>query len=402
MRLVLERVGNIKRAMVHIDSVTTLAGPNNSGKTTIAKALDALLTPLVDLGSRVHEKRRQSLVSSVEEWLSASFSHPMRSNLSQQLTNTIFDAFATDHSFTVDGLWLAEQLDDGTKEKIRRSKRGEEALAAINMVLRRGDEEYRDFIFAQELYHHFKGQVTSFGSKEPSVVELVDMCTLTIGAHHAIRTDLGNGGQDVQSVVYLPASRLLHDDASLATKRLYDQLSKPPIFGDRNLTLEAYESTRRNIQVFNTMIDELIGGKLVHTANTLAFVETAHPFEKINLGNVASGMLSFAYLAKLIENGTLRRNSVLIIDEPEMNLHPEWQIQFADLLVLLHKELHVISLLISHSPYFIRAVERSLAQHEIKGSFYRMRREEGSLLCDDVTDDLKSVYNDLYRPFEEL
>ena len=62
MRLVLERVGNIKRAMGNIDSVTTLAGPNNSGKTTMAKVLDALLTPLVDLGSRVTENRRQSLV----------------------------------------------------------------------------------------------------------------------------------------------------------------------------------------------------------------------------------------------------------------------------------------------------------------------------------------------------
>lgn len=405
MRLVLKRVGNIKEAMICIDSVTTLAGPNNSGKTTVAKALDALLVPMIDLEALVHEKRTQSLASCLEDWLNASFGPARHPEASTFLLKRIIDAYAKEQSFTVAASWMMTQLDVsglGIEQKIRSSKRDEEAVAAINAAMRRDDYEYRNFIFTQQLYHHFQDQVSTFAGEGPSSIELVDYCRLSIDRHNMVESQVGRGEEDIQSVVYMPASRFFGDDQVWVNARFYGQLNKPPILSDREVTLETYESTRRNVQTFNTMVEEIIGGKLVHHANTLAFVETSHPAEKIHLGNVASGVLSFAYLAKLIENGILRRNSILIIDEPEMNLHPEWQILFADLLVRLYKELQVISLLISHSPYFIRAIECGLAQQEIKGTFYLMKRDGASSSCEEVTDDLQAIYRELYRPFEEL
>lgn len=405
MRLALKRVGNIKEAMICIDSVTTLAGPNNSGKTTVAKALDALLVPMIDLEALVQEKRAQSLASCLEDWLNALFGQKRHPEDSPFLLRKINDAYAKEQTFTVDSYWLIVQLamsDLIADQSIPFNQRAEDAVEAINAILRRDDQEYRNFIFAQQLYHHFQDQVSTFAGEGPSSIELVDICRLSIDRHNTVTSEVGGGEEGVQSVVYMPASRFFGDDQEWVNPRFYAQLNKRPILSDREVTLETYESTRRNVQTFNTMVEEIIGGKLVHHANTLAFVETSHPAEKIHLGNVASGVLSFAYLAKLIENGILRRNSILIIDEPEMNLHPEWQILFADLLVRLYKELQVISLLISHSPYFIRAIECGLAQQEIKGAFYLMKRDGASSSCDEVTDDLQAIYGELYRPFEEL
>jgi predicted ATPase len=405
MRLVLKRVGSIKEAMICIDSVTTLAGPNNSGKTTVAKALDALLVPMIDLEALMQEKRTQSLTSCLEDWLNAFFGQSRHPEALPFLLKRIIDAYAKEQAFTVDSYWLIVQLamsDLITEQTIPFNQRAEDAVEAINAALRRDDHEYRNFIFAQQRYHHFTDQVSTFTGEGPSSIELVDFCRLSIDRHNTVTSRVGRGEEDVQSVVYMPASRFFGDDQEWANPRFYAQLNKPPILSDREVTLETYESTRRNVQTFNTIVEEIIGGKLVHHANTWAFVETAHPAEKIRLGNVASGVLSFAYLAKLIENGILRRNSILIIEEPEMNLHPEWQILFADLLVQLYKELQVISLLISHSPYFIRAIECALAQQGIKGAFYLMKRDGASSSCDEVTDDLQAIYRELYRPFEEM
>ena len=43
----------------------------------------------------------------------------------------------------------------------------------------------------------------------------------------------------------------------------------------------------------------------------------------------------------LLQNNKLKENSFLIIEEPEASLHPEWEIKFAEILVLIVKELNI-------------------------------------------------------------
>ena len=48
---------------------------------------------------------------------------------------------------------------------------------------------------------------------------------------------------------------------------------------------------------------------------------------------------------------------IIIIDEPEIHLHPEWQLIFAELIVLIQKEFGMHILLNTHSPYFLNAIQ---------------------------------------------
>ncbi len=59
----------------------------------------------------------------------------------------------------------------------------------------------------------------------------------------------------------------------------------------------------------------------------------------INLNNISSGLKTFIYIKRLLQNETLSENGTLILDEPEIHLHPEWQIVFAEIIVLLQKNL---------------------------------------------------------------
>jgi len=79
--------------------------------------------------------------------------------------------------------------------------------------------------------------------------------------------------------------------------------------------------------------------------------------EDIDLKNLSTGLKTFAIIKMLLQNGTLEENGTIILDEPEIHLHPEWQLKFAELIVLLQKEFKMHILLTTHSPYFLKAVQ---------------------------------------------
>ena len=121
--------------------------------------------------------------------------------------------------------------------------------------------------------------------------------------------------------------------------------------------------------------------------------------------NIASGLKNILTIQKLLDNGYLNSNSLLLIDEPEVNLHPEWQVKFAEILVLLYKELGIRIILNTHSPYFMRAIETKLAEQELAdmGRYYFMKEvSPRRFVAEDVTGKTEIVYRTMYKPLEGL
>ena len=77
----------------------------------------------------------------------------------------------------------------------------------------------------------------------------------------------------------------------------------------------------------------------------------------INLLDCATGIKSFAILQILLKNGYLDNKTLLIIDEPEAHLHPQWIVEYARIITLLNKELGVKFLIASHNPDMISALK---------------------------------------------
>ena len=98
----------------------------------------------------------------------------------------------------------------------------------------------------------------------------------------------------------------------------------------------------------------------------------------IPIEDAATGLKTFAYLYRLIEKGHITPETVLIIDEPEVHLHPKWVVEFARILVHLHKQEGVKILLASHDPDMVAALQ-SIGEKEELGerlNFYIARRNE--------------------------
>lgn len=87
---------------------------------------------------------------------------------------------------------------------------------------------------------------------------------------------------------------------------------------------------------------------------------------EIDLVNAATGIKSFAYLLRLLANGYLKEDTLLLIDEPEAHLHPQWIVEFANILVQLNKQLGVKIVITSHNPDMISAIHSISKAHDVQ------------------------------------
>lgn len=97
---------------------------------------------------------------------------------------------------------------------------------------------------------------------------------------------------------------------------------------------------------------------------------------KVNLLNCATGIKSFAILQLLLKNGFLNSKTMLIIDEPEAHLHPQWIVEYARMLVLLNKEVGVKFFIATHNPDMISAIKYISEKEEVSKrlNFYLAER----------------------------
>lgn len=150
-------------------------------------------------------------------------------------------------------------------------------------------------------------------------------------------------------------------------------------------------------------IKNLIGGEVrvqdtVYQGIELRFVRKGDNLN-IKLEDTATGMKTFAYIQKLIENGFLNERTLLLIDEPEAHLHPKWIFEFAHLLVLLNKELGVKVMVASHNPDMVAAIQKV---SQVEGMidythFYQAYHQDESYQF--VYRDLGGSINEIFRSF---
>lgn len=119
----------------------------------------------------------------------------------------------------------------------------------------------------------------------------------------------------------------------------------------------------------------------------------------------ASGIKQIGIIQLLLRNNKLQKDGYLIIDEPEVNLHPDWQFKFAEILVLLAKDLNITVYLNSHSPFFIEAIDAFTEFYDMQDDInYYLTEEsekEGKYNFTKIeSDELYKIYDNLGKPYD--
>jgi len=120
--------------------------------------------------------------------------------------------------------------------------------------------------------------------------------------------------------------------------------------------------------------------------------------QKIELLNTATGIKYFGLFQVLSQNNYLNENTVLILDEPEVHLHPKWQLEMAKLIVELVKN-GVKVLVNSHSPYMIEALKRYSEEEKIEDKTNFYLAEDGYIA---EQESLENIFEKLALPMREL
>ena len=105
-----------------------------------------------------------------------------------------------------------------------------------------------------------------------------------------------------------------------------------------------------------------------------------------------------------MESGNLKEKDVIILDEPEIHLHPEWQLLYAKMIVLLQKQFDLSMIITTHSPYFLDAIDVFSAKYNIadQTKYYLAENTGNTSVLQDVTNNIDAIYKKLSDPMQML
>jgi len=125
------------------------------------------------------------------------------------------------------------------------------------------------------------------------------------------------------------------------------------------------EDRRRYIPIAADRVDQLDENKLsaaIFPDSGVTFFKDSEPIE------LSSGQRLFAYIVINVV-GAIRRNSLILVDEPELFLHPTLEIQFIDMLKQILFRFASKALLATHSVVTVRPIACMSSRREMTSSF---------------------------------
>lgn len=425
MQISLRNINKIREGQLKLNGLTVIAGVNDSGKSTVGRLLFSLAKAINkakhynknrmmrELSLQVSSLYRMLFMAGIN--LSA-LSLPEKQRDLVQLLSRYNDESITFIKFIEKKLESVNVVPRFRASIMRR-------IDNIKDTLERGkDPETR---FEKELLMslkaEFKSDVISYGA-EVAEVEFYDNEKVT-PLNFVIKDNA------IQVVSELNLADMNIEDATFVESPLYlqmiDTLAQTRTFKDNNLTswniglrtsyinyhtqdmaqkLDAYREVDMIDMFFRDEdVSKVTGGRFAYdnSKKSLLWIKDGKSYVPIN---VASGIKSFGVIQMLLETDAINENSILIWDEPENHLHPEWQLLFARLLVQLAQR-GIPILLSSHSPYFIQAIRfysHKTPLQEYVRYYLAEEQSDGFSVIEDVSSDLNRVFAKLAAPMNGI
>ena len=407
MNIKLTNIGKLTSANISIDAMTVIAGENNTGKSTIGRALYLYLDSLKDIDVYVQ--------------------NDMIITLNRSLSGVMDEL----------DLMCRNYVQAARRRKVTKGKELREQIA-VALVMEGGElkESIADPLLNQyaalygissfyELKNYNEEQFLAWKEHFKTAVDVVNdgyENSLSFSRNKKAGQDICSGitrrGNVIQSALYIDTPKILDDLSSfvrltefdvrqlipfiMSPARLRNMTGLKPSFEDETNS----EASQRDILLgrFENEVIETAGGRLtLNRTAGLEFTETGSK-RAVKMANLSNGVKSLSVLEYAIRNGALKKGDFLILDEPEINLHPAWQVKYAKLLVELQKVLDLHILLTTHTPYFMEAIELFSRKGGIaeQTRFYASSVYDDGIHVDDVTENIDIIYDKLARPFQEM
>lgn len=424
MKIKLQNIGIIEEADINIEGITLIAGQNDSGKSTVGKVLYALIRG-VNGDEISHNANKIRFVYEKTRDIRNLLSRTTATNESDQnIQNKFISEFLEKLEIRPSSLHSKKDTDiiDSISNELESvlilydnysNPQIKEKLSEF--IVDFGRRTSISFDSTEALYYRlesflkneFGNQISNSFNKRDSFIKLGGIEEKSIYFKDKIEfVGLENSSSFYyDEVIFIESPLRLMQTYFVRFNEIIDKndhLNKLIFLRENELNIFSDDSKKNNNLL--SLISKVINGNFsIDPLDEIVFTKNATEFE---FGNIATGIKSFGILQLLLQKGKLNSNTLLIIDEPEVHLHPTWQVKFAEILVLLSKELAIPILLTSHSPYFIEALEAYSKKHKYEDStnfYFAEKNKEGlSSKITNVNDKLSVIYSSISEASYEL
>lgn len=407
MKLSIKNVGKLKEADVEINGITVITGENDTGKSTVGKVLWSVFNGFYEIDEKVYNEKVFELEKIIDEIIKEN----VYKNLSTDY-NSFFEIFnSTGKKIAIEFLkGNKDYSEDEIKIIINNYKKDlkieniSKFVQEINETLKISDKEIIKVIVSRVMNKEFHNQINAVFSKEKMNIGEI---SLKIKDKEIDLKIENNEISDVQNYFLINKETMYIDNPFILDSYDFEDENHQThlatnVFSENENSVISEIKVKKKLNNIYQKLNSVLSGEILENKNS-KFVYRKNG-EDIDLKNLSTGLKTFAIIKMLLQNGTLEENGTIILDEPEIHLHPEWQLKFAELIVLLQKEFGMHILLTTHSPYFLNAIEVFSERHKIddKCKYYVAENEGNSSIIKDVTGNTREIYRKLARPIQDL
>lgn len=367
----IKNLGRIEHAQLQVKPLTVLAGENASGKSFatqslycvletlnqdyVTQELDQFLGQLIDAADEFRDALRQPAHKD-SAFLEQLFDDyiPEIAELVERSRSADLAAQEALHSKMQLSLEQIKQAAQGyfdrrsTVQRLRAALEHVQAIISTLASIDRLVNQHLDIVsqgIEQRLNANLKQnfQVTSladlmrFGHEDEALIELEGIGQVNFGTDNNIDFSFAQEGvmeiQKLESVIFIDSPVFLKIRKGLQGKKPRF-LSRPgsqylkgyPLHVEHLYDLIDHQFIGEpEFQAVSETIDELLEGRLeVSRSGDVEYrSQNGH---RTPLSLTAMGVSNLGLIALLLRNNMIRKGSFLIIDEPEVHLHPKWQV----------------------------------------------------------------------------
>ena len=401
MEIRIKNIGAIGNLSMELTDLTVIAGKNDLGKSTIGKIIYSSIMGQSKYCFDVFEKDKKDMI----EWI---LSDVRSNNREDEVLEEKIMEYRMQINMEGNVYFLVKDILDYLISLKNIDDKNEIDLLKDVLSTEIGSTKAYQNTFHKIIKSEFEGQIQNYNKKEEiGEIEFkkkgVSIFKVSLNDTKIIDFKMFSDFES-DMIFYLESPFLLdlmHLDInylgvthmSFLLKKLREQSNNENIFN--NLIEDKYSGIYQKIY-------NIINGEIVYEHDRRKLVYKKENKE-IGFKNTATGIKVLGMIQMLLQQRKLTSKSWLILDEPEVHLHPEWQIKLAEILVLMIKELNLKITVTSHSPYFIEALkvfsDKYLSERQ---NFYLAKASLEGTSFENVTDNLSKVFDELSEPFDLL
>ena len=419
MELSIENFAKIKSAKIKLDGITAIAGLNDTGKSTVGKILYGIFSAVADIDRSVVQAKKRNIRKEIVSLL-----HQNNLNSYGSISQSAF-------RYTLDFI-----------DELVASDNRKDAVDSYLQNLEKKQKEF-EITYNEDL----KTQITESIRKVLSILdEKVAQSVVSLAFQRIFNKRINNiDNPDADAIVGLLVKNkhveLVFKDDSLESMRreislvnsatyidnpfVLDRLNQWNVYENReapwvrDLTkkLISLNEMNRNkpiedealsrmivsegLQKILDELDEVAPGSIDNTHDGYLY-RREKSGKALSVNSLSTGLKAFAIIKRLLLNQGLKERDVLVLDEPEVHLHPEWQLRYAEIIVLLQKTFNLTVVVTTHSSHFLEALDLYSKIHktsDVCSYYFASCIQDSDLVSfENVTGQLEKIYSNLVQP----